>query len=940
MATYLQNVTDYIPQIQPFRPDYNFLGNVLQTKQTSYDASRKKINDLYGSLLYAPLTKDSNIKRRDEFFKVIDNDIKRISGMDLSLQQNVDQATKVFKGFTDDKFLVRDMVWTKGFQSNVDKHENLKNCNDPKKCGDLQAWDEGLQELQYKQQEFKNTTDEESMNFAVPEYTGYFNWQKQAITEALNKNYTVSKDTIKGGYIVHDTNGELVQGGLYSLYKNAYGNDPRVNSNYATKAFVTRKNNIAQMSAQYGSEEEAQKVYIQKMMDSGIKAANKQLKGQTDYYDQLNSRQLQLEKTAKGKGLTTAEETYLAQVIAEKERVAVSKGAAQSTIDEITNNLDKGNIKALLSRVDRATAAAFEDADLQNMAATMSLQGKEHTIKEDQYGLIRARAAEDRFTNKINFGYDLEKMSRAFGYDVKLEEIKQGIKSGDIPSDDGIILESTPGGTGSLDLEDNQEALFERNRTKENSLFIGGRMQTANMLFNLYAAANKVAGNNNGAEQYLKRTFGDDYKKYNITDGVSLQKALDARKLPTNAAFKDALNLKESTNPSGDNSWAQPIFTNNADNIQEIRKLNDAAIAHMKFNTDNNKKVVNKIAALASSDNLLAKYAPLILTSGGFLDHTGDGFVKKYKDAKYKDGIMVSDSEARSAFEDLKEQFYPVYNKTNNISLEEGVDLSGGGTMTGPATLYKGLDSKNKDRNGRLVGAVGDVVTTLTQALSTPGAAKVVIGDSSKDAFDQKDNAEVRTALNILINDALKANAKTEDRPVFDAIFSPIAGEDIKQSAITLKFDPETLKKFVGTKESPGVLYKKATELLNGVTVFFDDNQVQSPFKKGYTKSATETLVTVNGSYDLDQWESTAGVVHFELDKVTNMVDVSWDKVANVIDKKTNTLIKTTLQGQEPLTIPISSLDKTEKYYKQLLKKQQQDNMISDAGYAQHKKTN
>ena len=130
MATYLQGVTDYIPQLQPFRPDYNFLGNILQTKQTKYDAAKRKVSDLYGSLLNAPLTKDSNIQRRDEFFKIIDDDIKKISGLDLSLQQNVDQAEKVFKGFTDDKYLVKDMVWTKKFENNVQKHENLKNCTD------------------------------------------------------------------------------------------------------------------------------------------------------------------------------------------------------------------------------------------------------------------------------------------------------------------------------------------------------------------------------------------------------------------------------------------------------------------------------------------------------------------------------------------------------------------------------------------------------------------------------------------------------------------------------------------------------------------------------------------------------------------------------------------------------------------------------------------
>ena len=941
MATYLQGLTDYIPQIQPFRPDYNFLGNVLQTKQTSYDASQKKINDLYGSLLYAPLTKDSNIKRRDEFFKIIDNDIKRISGMDLSLQQNVDQATKVFKGFTDDKFLVRDMVVTKQFQSNYDKHENLKNCNDPKKCGDLQAWGEGLQELQYKQEEFKNTTDDESMKFSVPEYTGYFNWQKQAMTEALNKNYTVSNDTIKGGYIVHDENGKLVEGGLYSLYKNAYGNDPRVNSNYATKAYVTRKNNVAQMTAQYGSEEAAQKAYVQKMMDSGIKSATKQLKEQTDSFDQLNNRQIQLEKTKKSKGLTPAQEEILKQVIEAKEGVTVSKNAAQSTIDEITNNLDKNDMKALLSRTDRATASAFEEADLTNMAITMSKQGEKHTLKEDEFSLIKARGREQRATDRANFDQTLYKMKVQHGMDISLEELKQGIKSGDVPSETGVTIEATPGGTAFIDLEDNPEFVFNNNKNKQNSTVAGAQQQSLGMLYNIFVAAKNNANANNGAAQYLERVFGKDYAKYNIKDPASLKVALDARKLLPSIAFTDALKLKESNNPNGDNAWAQPIFTNNAESIQEIKKMNSAAIANIKFNTDNNKKVISRMAATVSEDNKLAKYAPLLLTKNGMLLYDDAEFVKKYKEDHWKQGKQVSDSDAKSAFKDLKKQFYNVYNKTENISLDQGVDVAskGGGTMTGAATLYKALDPKNKDRNGRLVGRVGDIVNTVTNALAMPGVAKVVIGDASKDAFDQKEDPAVRTALNVLINDALKATAKDKDRPVFDATFNSIAGEDADQSAITLKFDPETLKKFVGTKENPGVLYKRSNELLNGVTVFFDDNQVQSVFKKGYTKSALETLINVNGEYTIDQFESTAGKVHFEIDKLTNMVDITWDKVANKYDQNTHT-IKKIIESSKPISIPMSHLDKAEKEYIEKLKIAQQENMQSDADYAAYLKNN
>ena len=61
MATYLQGVTDYIPEFQPFQPDLNFYANLLQTKQTQYDTNWNQLNNLYGQLYGADLTHDLNI---------------------------------------------------------------------------------------------------------------------------------------------------------------------------------------------------------------------------------------------------------------------------------------------------------------------------------------------------------------------------------------------------------------------------------------------------------------------------------------------------------------------------------------------------------------------------------------------------------------------------------------------------------------------------------------------------------------------------------------------------------------------------------------------------------------------------------------------------------------------------------------------------------------
>ena len=132
MATYLQGVQDYIPQFQPYQPDLNLYANVLQTKQTQYDTAYKSLNKVYGQYFYSDLTRDSNIERKDEILKNIDFNLQRVSGLDLSLDQNVEQAVQVFKPFYEDKFMMKDMAWTKNYAAQKQRAAGLKNSNDEK----------------------------------------------------------------------------------------------------------------------------------------------------------------------------------------------------------------------------------------------------------------------------------------------------------------------------------------------------------------------------------------------------------------------------------------------------------------------------------------------------------------------------------------------------------------------------------------------------------------------------------------------------------------------------------------------------------------------------------------------------------------------------------------------------------------------------------------
>ena len=112
MATYIKGADTYLPEITPFTPDFKFLSAVLDTRTDKYDANFQATNDLYNKVVYADLSRQDTKDRRDQYAETIAPQIQQISGLDLSLQQNVDQAKSVFAPFYDDDLTVKDIVYT------------------------------------------------------------------------------------------------------------------------------------------------------------------------------------------------------------------------------------------------------------------------------------------------------------------------------------------------------------------------------------------------------------------------------------------------------------------------------------------------------------------------------------------------------------------------------------------------------------------------------------------------------------------------------------------------------------------------------------------------------------------------------------------------------------------------------------------------------------
>ena len=168
MATYLPNVKDYIPNVKAYTPDFKFLSDSLDQRQDRYNKTTKQLNNLYGDVVYADLSREDNQSVRDEYAKLLAPKIQQISGLDFSLAQNVQAAKGLFKPFYEDEKIVRDMVFTKAYKDQMSFANGLKSSVSAEQRD--RYWDDGVQYMNFMMDDFKNKSRDESMNVQLPQY--------------------------------------------------------------------------------------------------------------------------------------------------------------------------------------------------------------------------------------------------------------------------------------------------------------------------------------------------------------------------------------------------------------------------------------------------------------------------------------------------------------------------------------------------------------------------------------------------------------------------------------------------------------------------------------------------------------------------------------------------------------------------------------------------
>lgn len=125
MATYLPNVTDVLPDPALYTPDFSFIDTMLRRRQALYEQGFAQVNSAY-NFVNRDVLNPYSIKVRDEFLNQARQNLKNLSAMDLSQQQNVAAAKGVFDPFVKNRPVLMDMAYTAHMRQQMDIAESYR----------------------------------------------------------------------------------------------------------------------------------------------------------------------------------------------------------------------------------------------------------------------------------------------------------------------------------------------------------------------------------------------------------------------------------------------------------------------------------------------------------------------------------------------------------------------------------------------------------------------------------------------------------------------------------------------------------------------------------------------------------------------------------------------------------------------------------------------
>ena len=515
MATYLKDVQGNIPDIEKFNPNYTFYAEALQSRQSAYDTNHEKLNNLYGSLLNGGMFRDEDIKSRDEFFKAISDDIKKISGSDLSSPQNVIAAERVFNQVLDNKYVKQDLYNYRKAQSKQKYIDNLRLYDKEGKY-----WEGMDQLLNYQILDYKEADRDSALDVNIGD-----------IAEGVNVNDLIAKslkdmnlgDVVQeisdGNYITKYTNGEIARSKYNMAIRAILMNDASVSSFYRAQGELARRNEIQALRSQGMTKEQATAQYryntTLSMLDEN---EEKYRTAYSTLKNALKDKSISPEQRLDGKRTLEAYNKEIAKIDAQQLRLQDEASMQPQEVQDNYNRLmqfldtEKNTLKnesnslklksgedvISLSNIDVILGDAFLNKTISDYTNLYIQKDMKVEKRVDEYGL-----------EAVRYGHELKLEETRQENREKLEKIKQGNKA--------INPTITPS-TGIPGLSNDEKIDYDEGeigRYRDHSL----EFRYNNAVSNLSAVVDerndfldKVMETETAKVQF-KKEFGFDYKK-------------------------------------------------------------------------------------------------------------------------------------------------------------------------------------------------------------------------------------------------------------------------------------------------------------------------------------------------------------------------------------------------------------------------------------------
>lgn len=415
MSSLLQGVELYSTSIGPENPNLQFDLSVTSGLQQQYNQGYAQASSLYGSVLNAQVSRLDNAKAKEEYLSIIQKDLKKAGKVNFGISRNVQAYENLFKNIYNNKNLLKDVVWTQNFNSELAKAESLKNAPNIK-SGQSQYWDEGVKYMQYKKQEFQNASADQALGFEDVSYIPYNSVMDKAILKLKESGLNVEFDNIQNGYKITTKNGEALKSPMTVLFNETIGNDPSFIEMFKVKSYVNRKDWVTQKQAigEYSSEEEANLNYLNNISNANLSKLDKAASDLQVDRGYLNQKVEALIEEYNTGGFEEGSDkyNYLSQLMALKQ----SNDQASTFINQLQSISASGNtnsLNALVQNVDLQNAFSLFQNDISQAVDVLAFKDAKVTMEADPFAL-------KEFDHKLK----LKEMAQAFSYDVQLENIE------------------------------------------------------------------------------------------------------------------------------------------------------------------------------------------------------------------------------------------------------------------------------------------------------------------------------------------------------------------------------------------------------------------------------------------------------------------------------------------------------------------------------------